>query len=224
MEFVVQNAADVDGQYDKIIKWSDVTSVIDEGINTFQEVYIGGITDMLNEEMSNGGLNPYALCIEGETPAYEKANALDGKVQTLSEDVGTLNSKIESAYNEQRANELKKLSSAIGEAITQHKTKRDDYQAKANALAIEWDKVDAEKSKCSTAGTKYIMNKNYLSNVCSAGWEQSLGEPIYKIYTPFTERNYYDDDIQKEQKEIDDLNERKTSIDSEESTTRGKVE
>lgn len=227
MEFIVHNAEDVDSQKEKIIKYEDVSSLVEEDISTYEDVYVKGVTDLLEEEMSGGGLDPYALCIEGETPAFDKAEQLNTKSQSLKADISSLKSKVEADCYKQRAKELKQLSAAIQKAIEEHETKKADFETKDENLKAEWAKVDNAKENC--AGMKIVTNASLLGFYLNISEEKLLWPPdspstkTATIGTPVLPRNAWEDDIQKEADEIQKLKAKQTEVDAEATSASGKA-
>lgn len=226
MEFIVHNAEDVDGQKEKVIKYEDVSSLVEEDIATYEGVYVKGVTDLLEEEMSGGGLDPYALCIEGETPAYDKAQKLNTKSQSLKADISSLKSKVEADCYKQRAKELKQLSAAIQVAIEEHQAKKTDYESKDKALKAEWQKVRGAEANCQNAGMQYSTKINYFGGY---SYEEvsalTLNGTNVKaiIGMPQLPENTWEDDIQKETEQIEKLNAKKQEVDAEATSASGKA-
>lgn len=225
MEFKVENAEDVDGQKEKIIKWKDITTLIDENIETFKKCYIKETTDLLNQEMTNGGLSPYALCIEGQTPIFDETQKLNVKANELTADMSALDTEIQTCYHKQRAKELRKLSTAIQTAIDTHNNKLEDYKKKSTALKGTWAKIEALKSSCKEQGIKYQVDAFNLSNSYSSYQQMNSlsGEVTVIIKAPALKADAYEDDIDREKKEVEKLTAAKNTIDTEASKEEGEV-
>lgn len=221
MKFKVYYAKDVDGQKEKIIKLSDVNDLIDENITTYKDVYVKGVTDLLEEEMNKGGLDPYALCIEGQTPAYDKATKINKKAHSLNDDLATLDKKIESCLHKQRSKELEDLSVAISEAIDEHQAKLNDYNKKSTALKDQWDNVRSAQINCNNRGISYTTTKGM--NYGYREYTNLLGETTATITEPYAAENSFDDDIETERQEIENLGKKKEEVDTEASQEKGKV-
>lgn len=220
MEFIVHNAADVDAQKERIIKYEDVSSLVEGDISIYEEVYVKGVTDLLEEEMSGGGLDPYALCIEGETPAYDKAQQVNTKAQSLKADISSLKSKVEADCYKQREKELKQLSAAIQVAIEEHKTKKEDYEAKDKELKAQWDQVRAAQASCSSRGITAYTKQGLLGYSYSE--TTILGITTATITLPIPE-NSWEDEIQRETEQIQKLTEKKQEVDTEATSASGKA-
>lgn len=223
MEFKVKNAEDVEGQKDKIIKEKDVTDAIEESIDTYKEAYIKTVTEQLDEEMKTGGLSPYALCIEGQTPLYDQAAKLNIRANNLTTSINNLEKKIKSCYHKQRALELRKLSKAISKAMTEHEKKRDDYIILNNQINKAWDEIDALKQDCKSKGIQYKESPTLLANYgYSSPWSYStytvFGQTTITICVPGQQRNAYKDKIDLENQEISKLQNQKNIIDKEANT------
>lgn len=225
MEFKVENAEDVDGQKEKIIKWKDITTLIDENIETFKKCYIKETTDLLNQEMTNGGLSPYALCIEGQTPIFDETQKLNVKANELTADMSALDTEIQTCYHKQRAKELRKLSTAIQTAIDTHNNKLEDYKKKSTALKGTWAKIEALKSSCKQQGIKYQVDAFNLSNSYSSYQQMNslTREVTVIIKAPALKADAYEDDIDREKKEVEKLTAAKNTIDTEASKEEGEV-
>ena len=225
MEFKVENAEDVDGQKEKIIKWKDITTLIDENIETFKKCYIKETTDLLNQEMTNGGLSPYALCIEGQTPIFDETQKLNVKANELTADMSALDTEIQTCYHKQRAKELRKLSTAIQTAIDTHNNKLEDYKKKSTALKGTWAKIEALKSSCKEQGIKYQVDAFNLSNSYSSYQQMNslTREVTVIIKAPALKADAYEDDIDRETKEVEKLTAAKNTIDTEASKEEGEV-
>lgn len=225
MEFKVENAEDVDGQKEKIIKWKDITTLIDENIETFKKCYIKETTDLLNQEMTNGGLSPYALCIEGQTPIFDETQKLNVKANELTADMSALDTEIQTCYHKQRAKELRKLSTAIQTAIDTHNNKLEDYKKKSTALKGTWAKIEALKSSCKEQGIKYQVDAFNLSNSYSSYQQMNslTREVTVIIKAPALKADAYEDDIDREKKEVEKLTAAKNTIDTEASKEEGEV-
>ena len=225
MEFKVENAEDVDGQKEKIIKWKDITTLIDENIETFKKCYIKETTDLLNQEMTNGGLSPYALCIEGQTPIFDETQKLNVKANELTADMSALDTEIQTCYHKQRAKELRKLSTAIQTAIDTHNNKLEDYKKKSTALNGTWAKIEALKSSCKEQGIKYQVDAFNLSNSYSSYQQMNslTREVTVIIKAPALKADAYEDDIDREKKEVEKLTAAKNTIDTEASKEEGEV-
>lgn len=225
MEFKVENAEDVDGQKEKIIKWKDITTLIDENIETFKKCYIKETTDLLNQEMTNGGLSPYALCIEGQTPIFDETQKLNVKANELTADMSALDTEIQTCYHKQRAKELRKLSTAIQTAIDTHNNKLEDYKKKSTALKGTWAKIEALKSSCKQQGIKYQVDAFNLSNSYSSYQQMNslTREVTVIIKAPALKADAYEDDIDRETKEVEKLTAAKNTIDTEASKEEGEV-
>ena len=225
MEFKVENAEDVDGQKEKIIKWKDITTLIDENIETFKKCYIKETTDLLNQEMTNGGLSTYALCIEGQTPIFDETQKLNVKANELTADMSALDTEIQTCYHKQRAKELRKLSTAIQTAIDTHNNKLEDYKKKSTALKGTWAKIEALKSSCKEQGIKYQVDAFNLSNSYSSYQQMNslTREVTVIIKAPALKADAYEDDIDREKKEVEKLTAAKNTIDTEASKEEGEV-
>lgn len=226
MEFIVKNAADVDGQMDKIIKWADVNSLVTEDKNTYKEVYIDELTDMLQIEMEKG-LSPYALCINGECPAYDRASKLSIEANSLNVDLSSLMQNIKSDCYKQRKKELQQLSEAVIKAIQEHEAKKKEFQQKANALKAVWNEIHSivasYSSRNITVLTNYSLSANPSMDYTVKEQKDFSGKVISaQIDTPIPE-NSYDDDIAREENEIKLLTEKLKLILHEINIAKGEI-
>lgn len=219
MEFKVKNAEDVPSEKEKIIKLSEVNDAIEEELNTYKNVYLKGSTDLLNEEMTSGGLDQYALCIEGRTPAFDKAKQTLQSANDLTEEVDALKKEIETCCHKQRGKELRKLATAITEAIDKHTAQKEKYEEWKKNLISQWDSVRASKANCQATGIQYVIQQGLCYGYSESNY---LGVRSARITTPIPE-NSYDDDIAREQKEIEKLKTAKTEIEAEASTEEGEA-
>ena len=177
MDFIVKDAKDVPGQEDLIIKWSQVTAAYEDSISVLQNNYLNGINELINDEIATGGLDPYALCIEGDTPAYDRAGKIQIATSELNNDISEFKSSVKKAYEEQRKDEYKKLAEKILNAKAEHENKLAEYESLNVSLNSQWNEYESAKAS------------NQIN-----------------IYEPSLPRNYYEKYIAEEKKEIDALN------------------
>lgn len=180
MDFIVKDAKDVPGQEDLIIKWSQVTAAYEDSISVLQNNYLNGINELINDEIATGGLDPYALCIEGDTPAYDRAGKIQIATSELNNDISEFKSSVEKAYEKQRKDEYKKLKEAIHRAVEEHNSKLAEYKSLDVSLKRQWAEYESAKAS-----------------------NQIIPRYIYQPSLPF---NYYEKYIAEEKKEIDALN------------------
>lgn len=219
MEFKVKNAEDVPSEKEKIIKLSEANDAIEEELSTYKDVYLKGSMDLLNEEITGGGLDQYALCIEGRTPAFDKAKQTLQSANDLAEAADALEKEIETCCHKQRGAELRKLATAITEAIDKHTAQKVKYEERKKNLISQWDNVRASEANCQAAGIQYIIQQDLGYAYSEFNY---LGVRSARITTPIPE-NSYDDDIAREEKEIEKLTTAKTEIEAEASKEEGEA-
>ncbi len=133
MEFKVNSVSDVDAVKEQIIKIDRAYNIVN-GWSGAETSHLVNLLKSLEEEESHG-LSPYAFCINGEMPIYQKAQELINQIEEAKLAVSNLTVEVLDAATMQRIRELQKLKTAINELMeeTREKISREKQNLEKNS-------------------------------------------------------------------------------------------
>lgn len=135
-----------------ISKFMDVNKITNLAEDYIDSKYIADMNEALNmlkDQMTNGGLSPYAFVFEGVAPLYTEAGNIYVEIEKLSLKGTNLKKSIIQNANIQRKNQFVRLKKKIEEQVAAWEEEKELYAAKDTALRKEWDYY--EKNGISTS-------------------------------------------------------------------------
>lgn len=164
-EDIVTYADEIEGF---LSKSKQLSSTYAEGVTSYLDCYEDAIS---KEQMSGKGLSPYALCIEGVSPAYDKAEEAKSKISNLRSSLTSISSKISSVAEKQAEVERAKLSKAINFRILEER----------NNLAIAKDIEEGNKLywECRNRG----IDSPYQFRFYTCGTPAEISERLQRYTT-----------------------------------------
>ena len=130
-----------------IADFMDVGKITDLTEDCIDGKYVADMNEafnMLNAQMSNGGLSPYAFVFDGTAPLYTKAGEICVEIERLSLQATKLKKSIIQNANIQRKNQFVQLKKKIIEQIDIWEADKTYYSGQATALEARWERYDED--------------------------------------------------------------------------------